>query len=730
MLRKLLAAGALTALALSGLAAAAAPANAAYEPTPASAPAPTPGATYTPQLAGSFTTLFSPTQPAPAGYMNDHTVFQGPDGVWHIIGISGGGSGHEKSFATATRTSLTSGTWTEGPVIAQYTSSTGEALDAWAPYALNDNGKTYLFYRSNRDGQHTLEILVSSDPARSTWTRMEGITAPGLADTHFRDPMVMKVGSTYLLYATGGPSGGRNSALSVFESTDLVHWTLDAKPGLTISGSATEVSWGSVESPFVFKHGDYYYLSTTLTSSDLATYHDTMIIRSKDPRDFGDFNGVTATGAGTFVTELPLHAPEYVQDGSGNWFVTTAGWKDQSIWDAAKNGVAIAPLSLQRDGRTLPTSGLRRSYALDSASTVPDVSGNGNTATLMGTASYTSAGHTGSGLANGAVGAIIPPAEQNLSGDFTVSAWVKPATAPSNANGIFVGVGQDLNLYAGKPRLSASGDRVISSTAIAAGVWSHVAVRRVGSQLTIFVNGVATGQGTWAGTLSIDRFGMAKAGHASQVLDDVLLYGRGLSDSEIGGLAQATATIPTSGMLLGYTAERSATAVVDGSATHQDGALTAAGTWNTLGARKGSLTVTAGTSAPVTVPTQTLTGDFTIGGWIAPAGRPGNKNALVRGTGFDVNMYDGLPRLHADGADRVVAQRSIAPGVWSHVTVTRAGGALTIYVNGAPAGTGTYTGAISLTQLGIGLAGAAAGSIDDIAVYDRALTPAEVADLL
>jgi hypothetical protein len=74
--------------------------------------------------------------------------------------------------------------------------------------------------------------------------------------------------------------------------------------------------------------------------------------------------------------------------------------------------------------------------------------------------------------------------------------------------------------------------------------------------------------------------------------------------------------------------------------------------------------------------------------------------------------------------------------VWYHVAATSSGGEVTLYVDGAPYSTGTPTletgtGAFYIGKIG-GSPGAERrldGAVDEVAVYDRALTAEEIAAL-
>jgi hypothetical protein len=298
---------------------------------------------WQPVVKGPWRVLFEPTVPGPGHYMNDHTVIKGHDGKWHIIGINGGGSGREVSFAHAIADSIDPPTnVVQQPPLAQYVDPNGKPLEAWAPYAMDVGGTIYLFYRSNVG----LALDVSADPNLRTWQRRTDIVADHVdVPNCYRDPMVLPLGNTYVMYAPRLING--RTTIMYFESTDLIHWT-SRTPVLTTSGTVVNPPWCSTESPFVFKRGAYYYLSSTVTDSGQATYHDTIIVRSTDPLSFGDYNGGSTTSTGNPVTKIVAHAPEYVHDlSTDRWFITTCGWENRSVYPEAKHGVAIAELVFQ-----------------------------------------------------------------------------------------------------------------------------------------------------------------------------------------------------------------------------------------------------------------------------------------------------------------------------------------------------------------------------------------------
>lgn len=695
---------------------------------PATAAGPVGSATYTPRIAGPWTTLFSPTQPAPARYMNDHTVIRGADGKWHVIGISGNGDGYENSFASASMTSLTSGTWTEGPVLAQY-SAGGQPLNAWAPHAISVGGTTYLFYRSNRagvanntSGGNTVEVDSTTDSTLASWTRRSDITVSGLKDA-FRDPMVFPYNGGYVMYTTAIENGV--NFLASYTSTNLLNWTYAGR-ALTLSGSATTAAWSSVESPFVFKYGSFYYLSTTITDSSAAKYHDTFIFRSANPMDFGDFNGVSNTGAGTFVTKLPVHAPEYVQDTNGQWYITTAGWQNQSLYSEAAHGVAIAPLAFTNDAHAIPTSNQVLAYKFDDRSTATDSSGNNRTGSLTGDATLVTGGHTGGGLTSSS-GAVTIPA-QSYAADFTVAGWIKTASIPSNSNGLVSGVGQDINFYQGYPRLYVGTDIATSAVAIAANTWTHVAATRSGNLVTIFINGVSQGTGNWSGVFSPKFAGRAVSSPASQTIDDFVMANRALTLNEIQQLAQSTPTMPT-GLDVQYRFDTPSIATVgDSSGQGRDGTASGSFAWSPYGQFGGSLTANSGGVGTIALPAFSIAGDFSVSAWVNPTSGLTNTSGILKGSGMDINFYAGRPRLYAS-SDRVVASKSIPTGAWTQVVITRSSGSLKLYLDGVLDAQGTWSGTFAPTTVGGALAGSNTLGLDDLLIYDRALTDTEVVNL-
>ena len=131
----------------------------------------------------------------------------------------------------------------------------------------------------------------------------------------------------------------------------------------------------------------------------------------------------------------------------------------------------------------------------------------------------------------------------------------------------------------------------------------------------------------------------------------------------------------------------------------------------------------------VNIPDLTLSGDFTIEGWVKLAPGIDNKDAMFgqEGGGPDINFYGGKARLYSYG-DRVTANTELLPNTWGHIAITRSGTNLKIYSNGVEDGTGSWNGALSLKAIGRGNRGYFGGMLDEVRVWNVARTGDEISE--
>jgi len=255
-------------------------------------------------------------------YVNDHTFVKGPDGTWHLFGITHAEPAaplDESFFAHATSSSLTGAPYDKQDPVIPADPDLGEK-HVWAPYVLEHDGTYYMFYSAGLDANHEgyqLRLATSTDLV--TWTkRPEPLFTDGF---DARDPMVKRVGDEWVMYYTANstPAGGHHQ-VAYRTSTDLVHW---GDKQVAFEHPRTGTFGGPTESPFVVEEGGSFYLFTCCD----AGYTDTRVYKSDDPLHFEPAD---------LVGRIAEHAAEVVQDDDGTWYVSGAGW--------GAGGVYLRPL--------------------------------------------------------------------------------------------------------------------------------------------------------------------------------------------------------------------------------------------------------------------------------------------------------------------------------------------------------------------------------------------------
>jgi hypothetical protein len=132
-----------------------------------------------------------------------------------------------------------------------------------------------------------------------------------------------------------------------------------------------------------------------------------------------------------------------------------------------------------------------------------------------------------------------------LSSDFTVEAWIFPCGDVLDAEDSIVGqagTGPDINLFEERPRLWDGGvDRVVAERPIDYGRWVHVAVTRHGSEVTVFLDGVSAGTGTFESPFPVAAIGYGNGGRVFEGrLDEVAIYDHALAEDRLAAHVAAT----------------------------------------------------------------------------------------------------------------------------------------------------------------------------------------------
>jgi hypothetical protein len=241
-------------------------------------------------------------------YLNDHTIIYNPkDSKWHLFGIIK----PQTCFIHLTADSLHQQGW-----LREEDFSEGGA-EIWAPHIVYHDTLFHMFY--TRIGEpREIHHITSED--LYNWSKS---TAPILAlsnklneNLKNKDPMVFR-------------DEERNQWIMYYSMMkDATHWVV----GYSISSDL--VTWSEtricfdensespgVESPFVVKYKEYYYLFLSARPWPVGGED---IFRSESPFNWN---------ATSLVKRIdPWHAAEVIRDLKGNWYLTlSSGMQAQDL---------------------------------------------------------------------------------------------------------------------------------------------------------------------------------------------------------------------------------------------------------------------------------------------------------------------------------------------------------------------------------------------------------------
>jgi hypothetical protein len=188
--------------------------------------------------------------------------------------------------------------------------------------------------------------------------------------------------------------------------------------------------------------------------------------------------------------------------------------------------------------------------------------------------------------------------------------------------------------------------------------------------------------------------------------------------------------------------EASGVAVRDASGKGNDGTAANAA-WSIAGRNGGALSFN-GASSWVTVP-DAASLDLSTGMTLEAWAKPSALGAAWRGVLFKeqpggmvyslyANEGTGHPvgQVNIGGEQNALGSTGLPLNTWTHLAVTYDGQALTLYVNGAPAGSKAQTGLVPASTGTLRIGGNGiwpewfSGLIDNARVYNRALTQVQI----
>lgn len=414
-----------------------------------------------------------------------------------------------------------------------------------------------------------------------------------------------------------------------------------------------------------------------------------------------------------------------------------------------------------------PTGCLAAHWKLDetSGTTAADSSDNKCNGTLSGGPAWqATGGKLGGALQFDGVNDYIDcgnPAALKIQDKITLACWIK-APSFTRAWQAILAKGDDSyrltrssagnSVYFGLGGTSVGG--FDGATEVADNEWHHVAGVYDGANATLYIDGVADTAVPATGKINANSYNLfigensqSRGRYFKGLIDDVRIYSVALNDSQVQAAMQGTPGCAAGPVAHWMLDETSGTIAVD-SVGENDGALLGDPAWQPTGGRlAGALKfdglndrVTCGTFNP-----SAATGMLSVCLWAKWNGHTGNWQTLIaKRDAWNANDMMWQIEAHSstdtlgffrEGSTPEDGDPKLRVGQWEHVAATFDGTTATFYVNGVPTGSGPFSfgsGAQAAVVFGASQTNGENpfnGALDDVRLYDRALSPAEVAQL-
>jgi len=363
-------------------------------------------------------------------------------------------------------------------------------------------------------------------------------------------------------------------------------------------------------------------------------------------------------------------------------------------------------------------------------------------------------------------GLTAPNAAHLNSANATISFWINPASFPAQGEAYLLSFGGWQQRWKislpghGKPVFTTHSNGACcsdmdSNSPLPANVWTHVTMVHNGTQNIIYFNGVEVNQKSVNGALDptthplgIGYDPIDNANYFHGALDEVMLFDQALSAAEIAALYNQQNAPPTTddGTVASYAFKGNG---ADGTpfGNHLD-LSTAALSTDRFGFGKSALLCNGQSSEAKAPNSNQLNSPYaTVSFWVKVNNLPGNGEAfLLSFGGWQERWKISLPphgkpvwtTNHSNGISDMDSGdgNALQPGVWTHVTMVHDGAKDKIFINGAQAAEKNVAGTLNSTThiLGLGYNPIDGGnwfdgSLDDIQLYNYALSDAEIAAL-
>jgi hypothetical protein len=365
---------------------------------------------------------------------------------------------------------------------------------------------------------------------------------------------------------------------------------------------------------------------------------------------------------------------------------------------------------------------------------------------------------------NGSSSVVVDPFSNAPDKDYAVLMWVRSTSsaemellrvADTNGTGTVVSVnvpGNGLVSIAATGGATATLIQSAGIPSITDGFWHHLAIQKYGNQLQVFLDGVPRGEFSPAQPLlanSTVTIGATWSG----VIDGVRLYNRSFPVGSIpqcvyGWTQMKAGTQSATGSLAAYypfngNAQNYLGYGVEGIPSNVTPTADRNGTANSAYLFNG-----VNSSIALNQPFSSTYGPFAIAFWAqATSSAPMTALSVTAGgsTGSSLDILFNAPgaavQVYLNGSALsglgVAGTGALTDGKWHFVVLQGTGTELEMFVDGVSAGTAASNNAIffgigSVVQFGCGSGASAAvanfwnGALDDVQIYEEALTPAEV----
>jgi chitodextrinase len=208
----------------------------------------------------------------------------------------------------------------------------------------------------------------------------------------------------------------------------------------------------------------------------------------------------------------------------------------------------------------------------------------------------------------------------------------------------------------------------------------------------------------------------------------------------VAGSSAARGDAAPSGLVAAYSFDAGAgTTVADASGNGNDGAISGA-TWHGSGKSDGALSFDGDDWVTVAdAPSLDLSGAMTLEAWVKPSGSGTTWRTVLakeRASGVAYALYARQSSSRPAASVRVSSTKSAVGAVllpldtWSHLSATYDGTRLRMFVNGVESGSAAVSGSIRTSSGPLRIGGMSGhrfvGLLDDVRIYNRALTAAEL----